>query len=72
MQITFNIPNDKLPRIIEAFADRHRPDEETQAFTDAQWAKESIRRFIIGVVFKHERSRAIRNITVQLDDSLVS
>jgi hypothetical protein len=73
--ISFNIPNDKLSRIVAAMVGRHPipqipdlnqpiPDDGEPImipeFTKAQWAKEAVRRWVIREVWEWERQEAVR------------
>jgi len=88
--ITFNIPTDKLPRIINAIKGLYPiptiedpewvdPGDGSSApmvneFTDTQWAKERVRRFIISTVGRHERRTAmdIAADLVSVEDEIVT
>ena len=88
--ITFNIPANKLPRIINAIKGLYPipmiedpewvdPEDGSSApiineFTDAQWAKERVRRFIISTVGRYERRTAmdIAAELVSVEDEIVT
>lgn len=79
-QITFNIPNDKLPRVVSAMKGLYpipiypegHPDEGKPQFTDGQWAKEVVRRWIVSQVHRYEVREAIEQAkeNVGVDDSI--
>lgn len=67
MEIKFNIPEEYVERIIKAIKGMY-PIPTTQEypeapaipeFTDAQWAKERVRRFILNTVRNFEQKKVI-------------
>jgi len=62
--ITFTIPDDKLPRVVEAMEGMFGiPDMNGDGqpdFTPNQWAKEAVRRFIVSTVRRWEASEAAK------------
>jgi hypothetical protein len=67
MQITFTIPDAKLPRVVAAIKGLHpKPD----GFTDSQWAKEYLRRLVVRDVLAWEKQVADSAITP--DDGIIS
>lgn len=71
MELLFIIPDDKAHRLVEAINALYpQPDE--LDLSDAQWAKEFIRRWLIGQVQKHEKMQAMNAVRVDFDDSLIS
>jgi len=72
-QITFTIPDAKLPLVVSAIKRRWAVPTDssgTPLFTDNQWAKEAIRRFIIDTVHSHEEFIAIASVTP--DDTIAT
>lgn len=76
--VTFNIPNDRLPLIITAFKSVYpiplinvgtveNPIWENQ-FTDNQWAKECIRRWVIKTIARYNYQQEQKAIEAQFDD----
>ncbi len=72
--INFLIPDAKLQKVIDAMVwsfpiplDKNREP----MFTEAQWAKESIRRYIIDRVHKKALSDARSAVSIEKDDELV-
>ena len=74
-EIKFQIPDDKLPRIVAAMKGFFAIplDEETgePLFTDNQWAKECIRRYVISIVQRYETVKARETIVIQQDNGLL-
>lgn len=83
--ITFTIPDAKLPRILAAMKGVYPIPEvlsdpnDTESpmvpeFTDNQWGKESLRRFIVKTVQRWESKLAIdaAKAGVEPDDTIVS
>ena len=81
-QINFTIPNEKLQRIVDAMKGLYpiptTYNEETKEFendfTENQWAKESVRRWIIKQVQRYESSEAQKTAkqSITLDDSIIT
>ena len=74
-EITFTIPNDKLPRIVNAMKALYTiplDDNGDPLFTDGAWAKEMVRRWIIAQVQRYETRLAMdaAAANVQLDDTI--
>ena len=77
MQITFTIPDPKVARVIDAVKGLFPvPEDENGVplFTDAQWAKEKIRRHIVSTVHRYELKVAqdTARDSVLPDDNIVS
>ncbi len=72
MKITFTIPDEQVYRLVDAFLDSYMVDEETRAFTPVQWARESVRRFLVNRVHDFELKRARDSIVVTKDNDLIS
>ena len=77
MQIIFTIPDAKLQRIIDAivgFFPIPLDEEGNPLFTEAQWAKEKLRRIIVNIVYRYESRKAQdeARALIEKDDSLVS
>lgn len=81
--ITFTIQNGEIQRVIDAMKGLYPIPQINTAeegllpvmeneFTDAQWAKESLRRHIINQVRRFEQKEAEKVVSVQSDDSLIS
>jgi len=74
-QITFNVPADKVQRVIDMLK-HYFPVPVDGAgdpqFTDQEWAKESIRRWLVKQVQRYERQQQIGQVSVDLDDDLLS
>lgn len=84
-EIKFTIPDDKIQRVIDAmkglypipqipnpnYGEPNEPDRINE-FTDAQWAKESVRRFIKRSVARYENRVAVDAIEYQEDDDIAS
>ena len=86
-KINFTIPEVKVQRVIDAMKGLYPipqidnpkwvdPEDGSSApmineFTDSQWAKESVRRWIVKQVARFEKSEAIKNIKVPEDDSII-
>jgi len=67
--INFTIPNEKIQRVIDAIKSQWPVEE---GFTDAQWAKEAIRRMIINLVQSYELEQAKEDAFVDKDNSIIS
>lgn len=83
MILQFTIPDVQAQRIINAMKnlyaiphvliDLNNPSMGTKPlFTDAQWAKECVRRWLIEQVQIHEYQKAMEQVVVSKDDSIVS
>ena len=79
MQITFNVPNAQISRLVNAINGlypvpqiRDEGGKTSDEFTPNQWAKERVRRFFIETVYRWEKKVAEQNLTVQRDNDLVS
>ena len=79
--ITFTIPEDKLPRIVAALKglypiptieDPENEGETIPEFTDNEWAKESVRRWIRNQVARYEQNVAKGAISFTPEDDIVS
>jgi len=74
--INFTIPDDKISRIVTAMKGLYPipVDEETgePQFTDNQWAKESVRRWIRDQVARYEQREAINDIAFSPEDDIIS
>jgi hypothetical protein len=69
-QITFNIPADKIDRIVTAI--NTLVPKTDDSFSDSAWAKEVIRQKIVAWVQQHEENEAFKAVSVAYDDSLLS
>ena len=66
--ITLTIPDEKVDRVLAAFCGKwEKPD----GYTDAQWAKEKLRQWVISTVYHWELQQAKAAITVNEDDGLI-
>ena len=82
MEIKFIIADEKVPRIVEAMkelypipqipVDPEKPEEGTKPqFTDNEWAREVVRRWIIAQTARYEQAKAQMQIKINPDDALV-
>jgi hypothetical protein len=72
-QITFTIPDAKLPRVVAAIKNEWQIPKDANGdplFTDNQWAKEAIRRYIVALVKKYEGFVALD--AVAADDTIAT
>lgn len=74
--ISFTIPDDKISRVTDAMKGLFSiPKDENgdPLFTDNQWAKEAVKRFIIGQVQRYEQMIAAEEAKKQInpDSSIV-
>lgn len=77
--ISFTIPNEQIDRVRTALKGLYpiptTTDEETGEttpdFTDAQWGKECIRRWVIKQVKRYEEIQAKQAVDITVEDSLV-
>ena len=77
MQIAFTISATKIQRVTDAMKGRYPiPVDENgdPQYTDGQWAKEKLRRWLVDLVYRHEVMVAKQNAQtlVLRDDSLIS
>ncbi len=79
MDITFTIPNEKISRLVAMLNDKFpQPnigiDDENPEyeFTDSQWAKESIRLWLINQTRKFEETQEKDAVVVVKDNDLIS
>lgn len=78
--INFTIPQLKVPRVVAAMKGIYpiptTTDDKTgittNDFTDNQWAKEAVRRFIINTVARYETMEAKKLAEVDTDDTILS
>lgn len=73
--ITFTIPDAKLQRVVDAMKGLYPiPTDANQdpLFTDNQWAKEAVRRWIRDTVARYEQKTAMDAISFSPDDGIVS
>lgn len=72
--IKFNVDDSKIANIIEAMVGLYPIPyiDEVPQFTEAQWAKECIRRWVIKQVARYNQLRAIKDCTYAEDDTLLS
>ena len=73
--VTFTIPDDKISRVIAAmkyFYPIPLDENGDPQFTDSQWAKESLRRYIINQTHRYELKVARDAASAVKDDTLVS
>lgn len=78
--ITFTIPDNKIQRVVTAMKGLYPipqiPDPENEGqtipeFTDGQWAKESVRRWIRDQVARYEQRTAKDAISFKPEDDLL-
>ena len=83
MQITFTVPDAQINRIIDTMKNLYAIPQIPidpldpgkgfkNQFTDAQWGKECIRRWVIEQVQKWEQQKAMSAVSVNQDDSIIS
>ncbi len=75
MHVSFNIPEDKVSRVVAAlkyFYPVPEDEDGVPLFTDNQWAKEAIRRYIIILERRHRVCLAENAIDIDKDDDLLS
>ena len=74
VQITFTIDDAKIPRIISAMKGMYPIPKDSNGnplFTDEQWAKVAIRRWIVNQVALWEQQVAIEAIVFSPDNGLI-
>jgi len=71
MQLTFDIPDAKAQRLIQAINALHPIHDEVD-MTPAQWAKEFMRRWMIGQVQRHEKNIALAAVDVGFENDLIT
>ena len=80
--IVFTIPNDKLDKIKDALkglypiprinnGTEEEPDMQPE-FTDGQWAKECVRRWIVRQTARFEQREAVDAIAYSEEDNLIT
>lgn len=72
--ITFTIPQAKVQRVIDAMKGLY-PIPETDGkseFTDNQWAKEAVRRFVVNSVQRWENKVTKDAAEVEPDNTIIS
>lgn len=69
MILTFNVPDDKVSRVVDAMNGLYECPE---TFTKAQWAKECIRQFVMKVVSRWETICAQEEAKVSIDTSIIT
>ncbi len=75
MDITLTIPDNQVSRIVDAMTGLFPIPQDTEGvkeFTDSQWAKEKVRRWIIEQVKRWENYVAREAVDIQPDNELVS
>ena len=77
MQITFNIPTEKVTRVVDAINGLYLvpfDDQGQPLFTENEWAKERLRRFVVETVLRFERREATNaaEAAIVWDDDLIS
>ena len=73
VDITFTIPADKIERVSDAMKGLYQipvNSNNDPLFTDNQWAKEAVRRFIISTVQRYETMVARNAIVIDADDAI--
>ena len=77
-QINFTIPDEKVQKIIDTMKwlfpvpQVEEDGEMVNEFTDAEWAKEALRRWIVFQVNRKEVYDAKEAIDISKDDNLIS
>ncbi len=77
MQLIFNIPDAKVPRIVEAINAVFpvpRDGNGNPLYTESQWAKKKIGRYIVNLVYQYElkKAREEAGASVEKDNELIS
>ena len=77
MQITFTIPDEKVQRVVDAINGLFPVPVDKNGdplFTEGQWTKEKLRRYIIYLVHLYEQREAQREAKelIERDDNIVS
>jgi len=80
--ITFTIPDDKIQRVVNAMKGLYpipminngtvENPNLVPEFTDSQWAKERVRRFIRDTVARYEQRVAIESVKYTPDNDIAS
>lgn len=73
--ITFTIPDDKIQRVKDALSGLFPiplDDDNNPLFTEGQWAKEKVKRWIVEQVNRWENKLAQESVTTSPDYSLLS
>lgn len=74
VDVTITIPNDKLPRVRTGILTIHPipvDEEGTPLYTEMQWIKLLIRKYLIELVHQGERKIAFDNLQILKDETLV-
>lgn len=75
MQIIFNIPADKVQRVVDAINGLYPiPPDLVEIVTPQQWAKERLRQFVINTVLRYEQKMAADQAKGEIspDDDLIT
>lgn len=76
VKITIHIPDDKTQRVVKAMKELYpipvneESGERGPLFSDAQWAKEKVRRFIVETVQRYETKESVKKCVVERDDNI--
>ena len=73
--ITITIPHEKIQKVIDALKTLYPIPEDEDSnpiFTDQDWVKESIRRFVVKTVARWEQQQAVKEISFTLDEDIAS
>lgn len=73
VEVKFDIPADKIDRVIAAMKGLYpvpRDEQGEPLFTDSQWAKEAVRRFIVSTVQRYETLVAREAIVIDADNNI--
>jgi hypothetical protein len=73
--ISFDIPDEKIDKVVDSLVNLFpiplAEDKVTPLFTQNQWAKECVRRWIVTQVARWDQVKAQRLIPFNIDDSMV-
>lgn len=78
--ITFTIPDTQLVRVRTAILDMYPNNEcattnpdgscATMKYTDSQWLKEVIRRYVVGLVYQSESNKARNQVNINIESEI--
>jgi len=74
-EITLTIPLEKIQKVTEALKTVYpipEDEDDNPLFTDQDWVKESIRRFVVKTVARWEQQQAVEAISFTLDEDIAS
>ena len=79
-EIKFNIPDDKVLKLVEAFNGLYpRPattneetDEVTYPFNENEWVKECVRRFVVSQEARYRQIKLQKSVPFSVDETLIN